>query len=254
MLFLRSALFNVVLWLSVPIYTPLVLLSFPFPPLARYRFVVQWARFHIWLLRHLCRLDYRVEGRQNLPAGPSVILSKHQSTWETLAYHLIFPPIAWVLKRELMWIPLLGWTLALLRPIAIERGAGRRAVDRVVEQGRSRLQSGLSVLVFPEGTRMPPRTRRRYRLGGPILASATGHPVVPVAHNAGRFWPRRGFVKRPGVIRVVIGPAIDTRGRSPGEINEQTETWIERTMEELEGTSEPQRASCAPDQALSPKQ
>lgn len=237
MIYLRSALFNVVLWLSVLVYAPLAVLSFPFPPLARYRFIAQWARFHIWSLRHLCRLDYRVEGDENLPSGPAIVLSKHQSAWETLAYQLVLPPFAWVLKRELLRIPLFGWALALLRPIAIERGAGRRSVEQVIKQGTDRLTSGLWVLIFPEGTRMPPRTRGRYKTGGPRLASASGYPVVPVAHNAGSFWPRRGFVKRPGMIRVVIGPVIESRGRRADEIAKLAESWIENTMRELEANT-----------------
>lgn len=220
--------------LSVLIYAPLSLLTFPLPPLARYRFIAQWARFHIWLLRRLCHLHYRVEGKQHLPAGPAIILSKHQSAWETLAFQVILPPHTWVLKRELIWVPFFGWALALLRPIAIERGAARRAFDQVIKQGRERLAAGLWVLIFPEGTRMPSRTRGKYKFGGAVLAEATGYPVVPVAHNAGTFWPRRGFVKYPGEIRVVIGPMIETQGRSAGEINRLAEEWIESMMEELE--------------------
>lgn len=234
MLALRSALFNVIMWTSIPLYAPLSLLTFAFPPPARYRFIKQWARFHIWLLRHLCRLDYRVEGRENLPDEAAVILSKHQSAWETLAYQLVFPRFSWVLKRELIWIPLFGWALALQQPIAIERGTGRRAMEQVIKQGTSRLAAGVWVLIFPEGTRIAPRQRGRYRIGGAVLASASGHPVVPVAHNAGTYWPRRGFIKQPGVIRVVIGPAIETRGRRPEEIIKLAEAWIEDTMKQLE--------------------
>lgn len=234
--YLRSILFNVVMWLSVLIYAPLSLLTFPLPPLVRYRFIVQWARFHIWLLRHLCRLDFRVEGEENLPPGPAIVLSKHQSSWETLAYQLIFPPFVWVLKRELLWIPLFGWALALMRPIAIERGAGRQAVEQVIKQGTDRLKAGLWVMVFPEGTRMPPHTHRKYKTGGARLASASRYPVVPVAHNAGSFWSRRSFIKRPGRIRMVIGPVIESDGRSAEEINKLVETWIEKKMQELEDT------------------
>ncbi len=163
----------------------------------------------MFLLKHLCGLDYRVEGREHLPGGAAIILSKHQSAWETIAFQEIFPPQTWVLKRELMWIPLFGWALALLRPIAIDRSAGRKAIEQVIEQGRERLQSGIWVVVFPEGTRVAPGTRKRYGMGGAVLAAETGYPVVPVAHNAGSFWPRRGFLKRPGTVRVVIGPVID---------------------------------------------
>lgn len=232
--YLRSAVFNAIMVVSVLIYAPLSLLTFPFSPLARYRFISQWARFHIWLARYLCRLHYRVEGREHLPAGPAIIMSKHQSAWETLAFQIIFPPHTWVLKRELISVPFFGWALALLRPIAIERGTGRRAVEQVITQGRERLAAGLWVLIFPEGTRMPPRTRRKYKLGGAMLASATGYPVVPVAHNAGAYWPRRGFLKYPGEIHVVIGPVIDSQGRTAEQINALAEEWIEATMAKLE--------------------
>jgi 1-acyl-sn-glycerol-3-phosphate acyltransferase len=233
-LYLRSALFNAIMVLSVLIYAPLSLFTFPLPALTRYRFITQWSCFHIWLVQHLCDLRYRVEGKEHLPAGPAIILSKHQSAWETLAFQVIFPPHTWVLKRQLIWLPFFGWALALLRPIAIERGAARRAFDQVINQGRERLAAGLWVLVFPEGTRMPPRARGKYKLGGAVLAEATGCPVVPVAHNAGAFWPRRGFLKYPGEIRVVIGPVIESRGRSAGEINRLAEEWIEATMQQLE--------------------
>jgi 1-acyl-sn-glycerol-3-phosphate acyltransferase len=233
-IYLRSILYNVVLCLSLLVYAPLAVLSFPLPILVRSRFIALWARFQLWSLRHVCRLDYQIEGRGNLPPGPAIVFSKHQSAWETLAYQVILPPLTWVLKRELLWIPLFGWGLAMLRPIAIKRGTGRRAVDQVVKQGTDRLADGLWVLIFPEGTRLPPRTRRKYKQGGAILAAESGYPVVPIAHNAGSFWPRRGFVKRPGVIRVAIGPVIESRGRSAAEITKLSEDWIESTMKELE--------------------
>lgn len=223
------------MWLSVTVYAPLSLLTIVLPFPWRYRLISRWARWQLSMLKHLCGLDYRVEGRKHLPAGAAVILAKHQSAWETIAFQQIFPPQTWVLKRELMWIPLFGWALALLRPIAIDRGAGRVAIEQVIEQGRERLQSGIWVVVFPEGTRMAPGTRRRYGIGGAALAAASGYPVVPVAHNAGSFWPRRGFLKRPGTIRVVIGPVIDSHGRSAEEIRHQAEEWIENTMAGLEG-------------------
>jgi len=231
---LRSALYNLILWLSVVVYAPLALLTLPVPHLWRYRFITQWARFQIWLLKVLCGLDYLVEGREHLPDNPAIILSKHQSAWETLAFQGIFPPFVWVLKRELMWIPLFGWALALMRPIAIDRGSGRRAVEQVIEQGRRRLQDGLWVVIFPEGTRVAPGVRRRYGIGGAVLAAETGYPVVPVAHNAGHYWSRRSFIKRPGTIRLVIGPVIESRGRSAEDIRSATEAWIESAMNELE--------------------
>jgi 1-acyl-sn-glycerol-3-phosphate acyltransferase len=231
---LRSLLFNLVMFVSVLIYAPLMLPTALLPYPLRYRIVSQWARFQVFLLKILCSLDYRVEGREHLPQGAAIIMSKHQSAWETIVFQQIFPPQTWVLKRELMWIPLFGWALALMRPIAIDRGAGRKAVEEVVTQGRERLQSGIWVVVFPEGTRVAPGTRKRYAMGGAILAAETGYPVVPVAHNAGSFWLRRGFLKKPGTVRVVIGPVIDPRGKKAEEIIKQAEGWIESRMVELE--------------------
>ncbi|BAV34815.1 1-acyl-sn-glycerol-3-phosphate acyltransferase [Sulfuricaulis limicola] len=234
MIALRSLLFNLVMFVSVLIYAPLMLPTALLPYPLRYRLISQWARFQVFLLKTLCRLDYRVEGLEHLPPGAAILLSKHQSAWETIAFQQIFPAQTWVLKRELMWIPLFGWALALTRPIAIDRGAGRKAVEAVVTQGRERLQSGIWVVVFPEGTRVAPGTRKRYAMGGAILAAETGYPVVPVAHNAGSFWLRRGFLKKPGTVRVVIGPTINPRGRKAEEIIKQVEEWIEGRMVELE--------------------
>lgn len=231
---LRSALFNAVMWLSVLIYAPLSLFTFPFSHRLRYRFISQWARFHVWLVKALCGIDYVVDGREHIPPGPAIILAKHQSTWETLALTVIFPAQTWVLKRELMWIPLFGWALALLKPIAINRAAGRRAVEQVIAQGRKRLAHGIWITVFPEGTRVAPGIQGRWGVAGAVLAAEAGCPVVPVAHNAGWFWRRRGFIKRPGTIRVVIGPAIDPHGKSADAINRAARDWVAAQMERLE--------------------
>lgn len=232
----RSLLFNCFLFGTVLVYAPLSLLTFPLSPVLRYRFITQWSRFHIWLLGVLCGLHYEVAGREHLPAGTTAIaMAKHQSSWETLALQIILPPQVWVLKRELLWIPLFGWALALLQPIAINRGAGRRAVQQIIEQGGQRLASGRWVVVFPEGTRVAPGQQRRFGIGGAALAAATGYPVVPIAHDAGHYWPRRGFLKKPGTVRVVIGSPIDSRGKSAEEINRLVEGWIHTTMAQLEG-------------------
>ena len=230
MLILRSLLFNLVMFSSAILYAPLTVFTYPLAPLKRYDVIRQWARFHIWLLRVLCRLDYQVEGAEHLPPQTAVILSKHQSTWETLAFQQILPPQVWVLKRELLWLPFFGWGLAMTQPIAINRNAGRKAIDQIVDQGRDRLETGRCVVVFPEGTRMPVGQTKRHGIGGAVLAARTGHPVVPVAHNAGSYWPRRGFIKYQGTIRVVIGPVIDSHGRTPEEIRELAETWIADSM------------------------
>jgi len=231
---LRSLLFHAVMTFSVLIYAPLSLLTWPFPQSTRYLFISQWARFHIWLLAPLCGLRFQVEGREHLPQDrTAIILAKHQSTWETFAFQQIFPPQVWVLKRELLWMPFFGWALALLQPIAIDRSAGRKAIQQIIEQGRQRLETGRWVVVFPEGTRIAPGQQRRFGIGGAVLAAETGYPVVPVAHNAGSYWPRRGYLK-PGTVSVVIGPVIESHGRSAEEINRLAEEWIANTMARLE--------------------
>lgn len=231
---LASLLFNAVMWVSVVIYAPLMLLTFPLSFAWRFHLISRWAAFHVWLARVLCGLRYEVHGREHVPAGPAIIMSKHQSTWETFALPSLLPPQTFVLKRELMWVPLFGWALALINPIAIDRGSRREAIQQIIEQGRERLQDGIWVTVFPEGTRVAPGQRRRWGMGGAVLAAATGHPVVPVAHDAGHYWPRRGFFKRPGTIRLVIGPPVESQGRSAEEILRQTEDWVNRTVDRLE--------------------
>lgn len=230
---LRSLLFLLCqIVLTIP-FSLLILLAAPIPPLPRYRFITLWARVVIWLARWVLGIRYRVEGLENLPAGPAVVLSKHQSAWETIAYQLIFPPMSFVLKKSLLRIPFFGWGLALFSPIAIDRGAGREALRQLENQGRARLQSGFWVLVFPEGTRVAPGEQGQYQIGGPYLAAKAGVPVLPVAHNAGRCWPKNAFIKRPGEITVVIGPPIPTQGKKPAQVQAETESWIETTMQRL---------------------
>jgi 1-acyl-sn-glycerol-3-phosphate acyltransferase len=229
-----SILFTLYLFLSVPIYGAVALLTAPLPRRYTYRVALVWVDSLLWLLRTLCRLDYRVEGREHLPARSCIVLLKHSSAWETLAQLRIFPPQTWVLKRELLWVPVFGWVLWLLNPIAIDRRGRGVAVQQVLEQGHARLAEGLWVMIFPEGTRMPVGETRRYGMSGALLAAAEGLPVVPVTHNAGVFWPRRGWLKRPGTIRVVIGPPIGTKGVEPRVVNERAQQWIEGTLASLE--------------------
>ena len=238
MILLRSILFRLFMWSSLVLYAPLTLLTFPLPYIIRYRVVTAWPKCHVWLLKILCNLKYEVTGLENLPGGAAIVLAKHQSTYETFALPFLFPPYTWVLKRELMWVPLFGWGMALLKPIALDRGAGRKAMEQLINQGRERLDSGLWVVIFPEGTRIPVGKKGRYRLGGPVLAHETGYPVVPVAHNAGTFWPKRGLVIKPGVVKIVIGSAIDSKNKSAEQIKQLTEDWIEKTVQQLEGRTE----------------
>lgn len=193
-----------------------------------------WSRINLWALSAICGLDYRLKGVENLPEEPCIVLAKHQSAWETIALVSLIPGRkSWVLKRELLFVPVFGWIMWYYKPIAINRKAGRRAIEQIIEQGMERLASGCKIVIFPEGTRVAPGTRKRYGIGGALLAEKSGRPVIPIAHNAGVFWRRRGLRKYPGTIDVVIGPPIPTEGLKAAEINARTEAWIEGTVDQL---------------------
>jgi 1-acyl-sn-glycerol-3-phosphate acyltransferase len=195
-----------------------------------------WARLNLRALRAMCGLGYRVTGLEHLPEGAAVVLCKHQSSWEIIALRAILPlRQSWVLKQELMRIPIFGQGLKQLHPIPIDRSAGRRAFIAMVRAGIKELDSGRSVIVFPEGTRVAPGVRKAYAPGGAALAQRSGRPLVPIAHNAGLFWRRRAMRKLPGNIDVVIGPIIATEGRAVDEINAEVEAWIESTVASLPG-------------------
>jgi 1-acyl-sn-glycerol-3-phosphate acyltransferase len=231
---LRSALFWLALLVVTPPYALLAIASAPLPRLLRYRVISGWSKIVLWLLEALCGVRWSVEGREHLPKEPAVILAKHQSAWETIAFQQIFPPQVHVLKRELLWIPFFGWGLALMSPIAIDRARGIKALREMARKGKERLAQGFWVIVFPEGTRVAPGARRKYQLGGAWLAAHSGAPVVPVAHNAGRVWPRNAFVKRAGKVTVRIGPPIASAGRKPEAINALAEKWIESQQKTLD--------------------
>lgn len=202
--------------------------------------LIEWYAERIFdVLRVTCKLDYRVEGLENIPAEPHVAYWKHSSAWETFGQFLVGPPKVIVLKHELMYIPFVGFGLSLLRSIDVKRGAGTSAVNQVVSQGGSRLAEGLSILIFPEGTRVAAGETRRYGVSGALLASRTGCKVVPVAHDAGYYWPRRGLMKKPGTIRVIVGPPIDAAGREPREINDAAQAWIESTIARIRTEAPP---------------
>lgn len=237
MIFLRSLLYQVVLVLSSFAFSILILGLSVRPSLARCdRIAKYWGLTNLWALKTLCGLSYRVRGLEHLPDEPLVVLSKHQSAWETIAFRAILPESqSWVLKQELTRIPFFGWALKQCGPIAIDRSAGRREITRLVQEGTEHLGSGRSVVIFPEGTRVAPGARHNYGVGGALLAARSGRRVVPIAHNAGVFWGRRSLMKRSGVIDVVIGPVMDTEGSKATEINAMVEDWIERTVAELPG-------------------
>lgn len=234
MLLIRSIIFTSLMVLLVPIFViPGLFITLPLSISGRYKFYSKWAYLIIWLLKVICNLRHEVEGVENIPSGSAIIYSKHQSMWETIALQTIFPPQLWVLKRGLLWLPFFGWALASVGSIGIDRGSGRKAVQQIVKQGKKRLDQGRWIVIFPEGTRVAPGQKKRYGIGGAVLAAESGYPLVPVAHNAGEFWRRRGLVKRPGVIRVVIGPVIKPNGKSAIEMNQIAERWIEDKVAEI---------------------
>lgn len=230
---IRSLLFYLAVLITTPVFGTLALLTFPFAPLTRYRLITLWTHTTLWLLRYVTGIRFRVIGGENIPGRPAVVLCKHQSAWETMGLQQVFPPQVYVLKKELMRIPFLGWGFAMLPMISIDRKAGRDALAQVVEQGKDRLAKGFWVVVFPEGTRVAPGEKKRYKAGGAFLAAQAGVPVVPVAHNAGELWPRNSILKYPGTITVSVGPAIDPNGLSADEINLRAETWIETEMRRI---------------------
>jgi 1-acyl-sn-glycerol-3-phosphate acyltransferase len=229
----RSLIFNVYMILSACLVGGFMGVCFWLP--YRYQFAMArwWAGRLFWMLKHVCGLDFVVEGREHIPPGAHIVMSNHSSAWETIAQFVIFPPHVWVLKRELLWIPFVGWGLWVLRPIAINRGEGHRAVNQVVDQGKARLADGLWIVVFPEGTRVAVGETRKFGVSGALLATATGKLVVPVSHNAGLFWPRRGIVKRRGTIRLVIGEPIASAGKQPRQLNEEVRQAIEAGLAKI---------------------
>jgi 1-acyl-sn-glycerol-3-phosphate acyltransferase len=230
---LRSSVFAALQTSLTVFFSLLALLTFPFSAHTRYRIITVYNRLVIALAQGVLGIRYVVRGRENLPAGPAVVLAKHQSAWETVAFLMLFPPISPVIKQELLKIPFFGWGFRMINPIAIDRSAGREALKQIVVQGGEKLRQGFWVLVFPEGTRVAPGEKGRYGAGGARLAVDAGAPVVPVAHNAGEVWPRNAFVKRPGTVTVSIGPVIDSRDKSAAELTREVEAWIEDEMTRL---------------------
>ena len=230
---IRALIFLTGMILAALLYWPIAIAVYFCEPEFRSRVIGYWAHFVIWLLKVICGLRHEVEGLEHLPSVPSVIFSKHQSAWETIAYQTIFPPQAWVLKRSLLFIPFFGWGLAATHPIKIDRGAIRKALEQVVQQGKGVLEEGRWVVIFPEGTRIAPGEHGTYYASASLLAIRAGVPLVPVAHNAGDYWRRREFRKHPGTIRVRIGEPIYPDNLKPRQMNQIAEDWIRRTMPEI---------------------
>jgi 1-acyl-sn-glycerol-3-phosphate acyltransferase len=227
-LFFTGFLFAWTFLYAIPFVIVCAFLPFP----RRFTLARWYGATVLWVLKWSCGLTYRVDGAA-LPDGYHIALWKHSSSWETMAMMVVFPRQVWVLKRELTWIPVVGLAVRQLHAIAIDRKAGHSAVSQVIEQGQARLAEDDWVMIFPEGTRMAPGETRRYGVSGTLLAQQAGRLIVPVAHNAGAFWPRRGLMKKPGIVRVVIGEPVNPAGRDVREVNEDIQAWIEKTVAAL---------------------
>ena len=233
MIFIRSLLFFILAVLTTIAFgifvVPLIFINYN----VGYDLAKAWGSSILGLAKYVCGIDYTVRGRENIPHHPCVSMAKHQSAWETVFILSFLPRAVWIIKRELVWLPVVGWVLYALQSIAIDRKSGKRAVDQIEEQGRERISRGLWVSLFPEGTRIAPGQRGKYGIGGAWLAAKTGTPILPIAHNAGECWRRYAFLKYPGKVTVSIGPPIITTGRAPGEVIAEVEEWIETEMLKL---------------------
>lgn len=227
MIYLRSALFKIGQGLSLVPFCFIALLASPLPPRLRSKIISSWSYFIAWWLKVSCGLRFNVVGLDNIPHQPCVLASNHQSDWETIITQTFLPPMAWVLKKELLRIPFFGWGLWASRPIAIDRQDQMNALDQVVTQGKDRLIKGRHVLIFPEGTRMPYKKPGKYKRGVVKLARAANVQIVPIAHNAGKFWPRNSWLIKPGVVECKIGQPITLDERKDREVTEQIKAWIE---------------------------
>lgn len=233
MILLRSVVFAFLQTFLTVVFAFIALLTFPFNPLVRYRTITLWNRIVIRLAQQVCGIRYEIKGAEHIPDTPVIVMAKHQSAWETIALPVLLPPQVIVLKRELLWIPFFGWGMFMLSPIAIDRKSGKAALKQIVAQGKARMAEGFWVLIFPEGTRTKPGDSGRYAIGGAWLATHTGTPVLPVAHNAGEVWPKNSFLKRPGVVTVSFGPVISSASKKADALNEEVKRWIETEMTKL---------------------
>lgn len=230
-LFLRSLVFTIVMVVSTVLWSLVCFAASPLPYRQRFYITSRWNVFIIWCLRVICGIRYEIRGKENLPDAQAILLSKHQSAWETIFLLPNMPrPLVFVFKKEILYIPFFGWAMALLRMIPIDRKQGKNAFQEVVRHGKRRLAQGLWIIMFPEGTRIPVGKAGKYKSGGTRLAIETGSVVVPIAHNSGECWPKNAFIKRPGLVTVSIGKPISPEGQTPDGMMQQVENWIESEM------------------------
>ncbi|MFK7885548.1 MAG: lysophospholipid acyltransferase family protein [Gammaproteobacteria bacterium] len=230
MRWLASLIFTLYFLLSTLIWSAVVACT-PFMSFERrFALVRKWARSVMWMLQRLCGLGMKIEGAEHFSGAPVVILQKHSSAWETVAGTLYCPPHTWVLKRELMWIPVLNFALRAMNVIPINRKGRKTAINQVIGHGSERIRRNINVMIYPEGTRVARGQNGRFGRSGSKLAVSAGVPVVPVAHNAGDYWGRQSLLKKSGTVHVVIGEPIETTGLSAEEVNTRAARWLDETM------------------------
>jgi len=235
---LRSMIFWLGYILSIIVVCSLMTLLFFMPLRLKFKLTQLLSAMILGWLRITCNIRYELVGKENVPDHAYIAVGNHQSTWETAACQLFFNPATWVVKRELLWIPIFGWGLLAIKPVALNRSSGRKAIDHLLKQGAERLKSGISIIIFPEGTRVGQSERPPFKIGASLLASCTEADILPFAHNAGKLWPKKkGFLKTPGTIKIIIGEPIKTAGLKAEEISSIAETWIRNKQDELEKES-----------------
>ena len=237
LLYLRSGLLFIMVLAATIIIGLLMLFAAALPFSLQYKLASIWGTGVLFMTNAICGLSYQVSGMDKLPRDQNaIVLCKHQSAWETIFLMAILPPSSILLKKSLLWIPFWGWAMATLKPIAINRSTPKQALSQLLKQGAKRLQEGYWIVMYPEGTRTAPGEHQKFSASGSLLAQRTGFPVIPIAHNAGEFWPRNSFLKYPGVIQVKIGPAITVKDRKSKDINSEAENWIKNAMHEIEAS------------------
>lgn len=235
LLYVRSGLLFMSILIGTIIIALLMLMAALLPFSLQYKLAAFWGKFVLFMTSVICGLSYQVSGLEHISKEHNaIVLCKHQSAWETIALMALLPPQSVLLKKSLLWIPFWGWAMATLKPMAIDRSAPKEALSQLLKQGAQRLKEGFWVVIFPEGTRTAPGEQRKFSASGSLLAQRTGFPIIPIAHNAGEFWPRNSFIKYPGIIQLKIGKPISVEGRKSKEINAEAEAWIKNTMLEIE--------------------
>lgn len=246
-LFLRSLVFVCLMVLTAILWSFVCFLAAPLPYNTRFHITSRWNVFNIWAAKTICGIRYQFKGYDNLPDAPVILLSKHQSAWETIFLLCSMPrPLVFVFKRELLLVPFFGWALGLMRMIPIDRSKGGDAFQSVATAGKLRLADGQWIIMFPEGTRIPVGKKGKYKTGGARLAIETGALVVPIAHNSGECWPKNSFLKRPGLVTVSIGQPLAPAGETPVSLMQKVEDWIESEMRAISPHAYPVESDANP--------